>query len=57
MYYVTRRSHGVQKHKFGVTCLGELFRETTPGPHKHEKYCVDVSRPRCTEMHYVANKS
>jgi hypothetical protein len=57
MYYVTRRSHGVQKHKFGVTCLGELFRETTPGPHKHEKYCVDVSRPKCTEMHYVANKS
>jgi hypothetical protein len=25
MHYVTRRSHRMQKHKFGVTCSGALF--------------------------------
>jgi hypothetical protein len=34
---VTHRSLGTQKHKFGLTCLGALFRETTPDPHEHEK--------------------
>jgi hypothetical protein len=26
-----------KKHKFIVTCLGELFRETAPGSPEHEK--------------------
>jgi hypothetical protein len=34
---VTRRSHWMQKHKFGVMCIGVLFMETAPGPPEHEK--------------------
>jgi hypothetical protein len=43
MHYVTRKSHRMQKHKFGVTFLGSLFTETAPGPPEHEKLCVHVS--------------
>jgi hypothetical protein len=42
----------MQKHKFGVTCLGTLFMETAPGPPEHEQYCVNVSRPgRTNALH------
>jgi hypothetical protein len=37
MHYVIRRSHRMQKHKFGVTCPGALFVEYVPVPPKHEK--------------------
>jgi hypothetical protein len=37
MHYVTRRSHQMRKHKFGVMCPGALFMEITPGPPEHEK--------------------
>jgi hypothetical protein len=37
MHYVTRRSHLMQKHKFGVTCSGTLFVKSVPVPHEHEK--------------------
>jgi hypothetical protein len=57
MHYVTHRSHRVQKHKFGVMCPGALFMETTSGPPKQEKYCVDVSRPGRTRIHYVICRS
>jgi hypothetical protein len=57
MYYVTRISHSMQKHKFGVTCPAVLFMETAPGPPEYEKYCIDVSRPGCTGMHYVTCRS
>jgi hypothetical protein len=36
MHYVTRRSHQLQKHKFGVTCPGTLFVRSDPGPSEHE---------------------
>jgi hypothetical protein len=51
MHYVTRISHRMQKHKFGVMCPGTLFVETAPGPPEHEKLCIDISRPdahKCT---------
>jgi hypothetical protein len=37
MLYVTRRSHRMQKHKFGVTCPSVLFVESVLVPHKLEK--------------------
>jgi hypothetical protein len=43
MHFVTRRSHMMQKHKFGVTSLVALFMLTAPVPPKHEKLCADVS--------------
>jgi hypothetical protein len=36
MHYVTRISHRMQKHKFGVTGPGALFLESKPVPPKHE---------------------
>jgi hypothetical protein len=47
----------MQKHNFGVTCLGVLFVESIPVPPENEKYCIDVSRPGHTRMHYVTRKS
>jgi hypothetical protein len=47
----------MQKHKFGVTCPSALLMKTAPGPHEHEKECVDVSHPGRTEMHYMTRKS
>jgi hypothetical protein len=49
MHYVTHRPHRMLKHKFGATCPGTLFPETTPGPPDHEKLCDDVSRPDALE--------
>jgi hypothetical protein len=37
MHYVTRRSHRMQKHKFGVSYPDTFFMETTPGPTEHQK--------------------
>jgi hypothetical protein len=37
MHYVTRKSHRIQKHKFGLTCPGALFMETAPGPPECKK--------------------
>jgi hypothetical protein len=37
MHYVSRRSHRIQKHEFGVTSPGVLFLETAPGPPEPEK--------------------
>jgi hypothetical protein len=54
---MTRRSHWMQKHKFGVTCPTALFVEFLLVPPKHEKYCSDFSRPRRTGMHYVTLRS
>jgi hypothetical protein len=36
MPYVTRRSHQMDKHKFGVTCPNTHFTEIAPGPPEHE---------------------
>jgi hypothetical protein len=57
MHYMTRRSHQMQKHKFGLMCPRALFMETTPGPAKHEKWCIDVSRRGRNEIHYVTHRS
>jgi hypothetical protein len=56
MHYVTRRSHGMQKHKLSVTCPSMLFMETAPGSHEHEKQFV-VVYPRHTGMRYVSHRS
>jgi hypothetical protein len=37
MHYVTRRSHRMQKHKFGVMFPGALFVISVPVPLKYEK--------------------
>jgi hypothetical protein len=52
---MTRRSHRMQKYKFDVTCPGTFFAISVPP--EHEKYCVNVSLPGCTGIHYVAYKS
>jgi hypothetical protein len=57
MHYVTHRSDRMQKHKFSVTSPNALPMETAPGPHEHEKECVDVSRPGRTKIHYVTCRS
>jgi hypothetical protein len=57
MLYVTCRYHGMQIHKFGVTCPGTLFMETTPGPPDHEKEFVDMSCPGRTGIHDVTHRS
>jgi hypothetical protein len=41
------------KHEFDVTCPSSLFVESLLVPVEHEKWCIDISRPRCTVMHYV----
>jgi hypothetical protein len=46
----------MQKFKFGVTCADTLFIETTVGPPKHEKLCINVSCPGLTRMHYVTRR-
>jgi hypothetical protein len=43
----------MQKQKFGVTCPTALFLETTQDPPEHEKWCIDLSCPGRTRMHYV----
>jgi hypothetical protein len=35
MHYVTRQSHRMQKHKFGVTYPGVLYVESVPVPPEH----------------------
>jgi hypothetical protein len=37
VHYVTRRSHRMQKNKFGTTCPEVLFVKAIPVPLKHEK--------------------
>jgi hypothetical protein len=53
MHNVTHRSHRMQKHNFGIMCPGVLFVGSEPAPPKHEKYCVNVSRPGRTKTQYV----
>jgi hypothetical protein len=57
MHYVTRRSHGMQKHRFDVMCLDMFLVESIPVPPEYEKKCVDISHPRCTEIHYVTRRT
>jgi hypothetical protein len=37
MHYMTRRSHQMQKHKFGLTCPAALFVESEPVPPENDK--------------------
>jgi hypothetical protein len=57
MHYVTRRSHRMQKHKFGIMCLDTLFLESIPVSPEQEKWCLNVSYPKHTAMHYVTDRS
>jgi hypothetical protein len=48
---VTRRSHRMQKHKFGVTGTGALFVETAPGHPSVKKSAPTfhtLDAPECT---------
>jgi hypothetical protein len=45
MYYVTHRSHRVEKYKFGVTCPTTLLLESLLVPPEDQKKCVDVLCP------------
>jgi hypothetical protein len=56
MHYGTR-SHRMQKHMFSITCLDMIFVESIPIPPEHQKLCVDILHPRCTETHYVTHRS
>jgi hypothetical protein len=47
----------MKEHKFNVMCPGALFMETAQSPPEHEKWCVDVSQPGRTGMHYVTRRS
>jgi hypothetical protein len=47
----------MEKHKFDVTCPDALFVKAVVVPPEHEKECIDVSCPGCTEMPYVTHKS
>jgi hypothetical protein len=38
-------------------CPSALFVESILVPPEPEKWCVDISRPGCTEMHYVTRRS
>jgi hypothetical protein len=57
MHYMTHRSHRMQKDKFCVTCPGMLCVKFVPVTPKHEKYCIDISCPGSTGVHYVTHKS
>jgi hypothetical protein len=57
MHYVTRRSHQMRKHKFGITSPEALFVKSVPAPPDLEKYYVDDSLSGCTEMHYVTHRT
>jgi hypothetical protein len=48
---------GCKKHKCGTSCPEALFVKSVLVPPEHEKYCIDVSHPRRTEMHYVTCRS
>jgi hypothetical protein len=49
MHYVSRKSHQMQKQKFGIMCPGAFFVESIPVPPEHKKWCIDVSRPEAPE--------
>jgi hypothetical protein len=51
--YMTRRSHQMQKHKFGVTCPDVLFMKIALGPPEHEKQHIDIRRHECIGINYV----
>jgi hypothetical protein len=55
MNYVTRRSHRKKKHKFGKTCAEVLLVKSISVPPEQEIYCVDVSLPGHTRIHYVTH--
>jgi hypothetical protein len=57
MHYETRRSHRMQKYKFGVIVPARFFVESVPVPPEQEKKWFDVLGPRCTGMHYVTHRS
>jgi hypothetical protein len=56
MHYVTHISQWMQKHKFSIPFSGALFVESVPRTPKHEKLCVNVSRPGCNRMYYVTHR-
>jgi hypothetical protein len=53
MDYVTRRTHRMQKHMFGVTYLGTLILENI----LVNKSMKSVLRPKCAGINYVTHRS
>jgi hypothetical protein len=41
------------KHRFDIMCPSALFVGSIPVTDEHEKYCIDISRPGRSGMHYV----
>jgi hypothetical protein len=56
-HYVTHRSDRMLKHKFGIMYPGALFVKSKPVQHKHEIYCVNISRLGRTRKHCVTRRS
>jgi hypothetical protein len=53
MHRMIRTSLRMQKHKFGISCHGDLFIETTPGPPEHENTTSmfhSLDAPECTML-------
>jgi hypothetical protein len=69
MHYVTRRSHRMQKHKFGVMCPDALFVESiqthvgmkivrrTFAPQTHQNALCDPQIPPNAKTHVRCNVS
>jgi hypothetical protein len=38
-------------------CPDAIFLDSVLGPPEHEKYCIDISWPKWTGMHYVTRRS
>jgi hypothetical protein len=49
MHYVTHKSHRMQKHKFGITCLGMLFVESVHFPPERENSASMFHAPDAPE--------
>jgi hypothetical protein len=48
---------GVQKMEIRSNVSQQLFMESVPGPHEHEKQCINVLRSGHTGMLYIAHRS
>jgi hypothetical protein len=53
---VIRRSIRMQKHKFSVTCPDAIFMGSALDPPEHEKKCVTVLCPGCTQKHCMSHR-
>jgi hypothetical protein len=57
MHYMTLISPWMQKHRFKEMGPSALFVQSIPVLPEHEKWHVNLLRPRRTRMHYVTRRS